>query len=956
MLQIRWKNKYLTIPSVSQPRLAHVPSKQSVAASEDYYSFSDYASSAGDDTDRLNPYNRKFTTPPSRKHSPDEDRELPQSEGTVPSARPVRTRPQPPQEPPAAALPLRGKQIQRKAVGSPASSPKKEAFRATEQKSLATEKRRSRDVKKDSMMDPLSPSTTPGVDETPYIRFAIDQLTRDEEVRGSRHYAGRAEEEDDIEDFPVERVVSNQGLGYTSRQKQRDMAQQKEMHAGRAPKHPLQIRPDSSSSIVQYDVFVPYDAAVASNAHPALNFLPGILRPIWMALFIFLCILMLIGLIFSAIWSRNHSGLWKYNKFGDNRYFVFEYLPTAFGMVILTWLFQIQIAVQRISPFIAMASYSTRSRSEGAFLDLYPTQFILPNLQHFRAGQPIIGACFSIFWLFLFTIPLLASSFNVRFYGAIGTGVWRWVAVEGVIWTVVVLYILLIIALIVLAVKLWRTPTGLKWDPRSLADIVALLERANIMNDYADTETFRNMTEFKQRLWNRSDRLGYWHTSRRPQDIFYGLGEEGGATRRYSIEQGRIREKPSVVSHHSSVSSIADLEAGPPPTAGDYSIRADIRSNAVRRRHMPWFLSSSAILAWIIIAVILLIAFYVVAFVNQASTRGFLPQLAAATNSAGFSPANFLYSFIPCILGFAMYLLWLPLDFSHRRLAAFAAMSAPRGATAEKSLLLDYSYALPISVTASAIANGHWKVALLSALSTFNFAIPVLSGGIFWAQWYPGAQSVRIAAHPAGLYALCFFLAIYTVGFFALVPGRKTVALPHDAKSLAEIISWLYMSPLLCDRAFSRCNTKAELVGRLIGTQHDESPLRKKPSFWASVTNLISGGAGSRNASRNDVVDDFGEGPSTQDKRLSTVPEDRPIRRGSPNTLGENLRQEPTLSAAEKGEARTRLALLREEVRYGFGVFIGRDGKEHLGVERVRRGERDMVLFEDGKRRSWVGF
>jgi hypothetical protein len=817
-------------------------------------------------------------------------------------------------------------------------------------------------------MDPLSPSTTPGVDETPYIRFAIDQLTRDEEVRGSRHYAGKSED-DDIEDFPVDHIVSDPSLAYTPRdskqrdskqrdskqrdsiqeaprQRERDMAQQKEIQAGRAPKHPLQNRPGSSSSVVQYDVFVPYDPPIPTNAQPSLNFLPAILRPFWLAFFLFLCILMLIGLIFSAALSHTQNGLWTYKNFGDNRYFVFEYLPTAFGMIILMWLFQIQIAVQRISPFIAMASYSTKARSEGGFLDLYPTQFILPNLQHFRAGQTVIGACFFVFWLFLFTIPLLASSYNVRFYGTVGAGTWRWVAVQGVIWTVVVLYISLITALVTLAVKLWRTPTGLKWDPRSLADIVALLERANIMNDYADTETFSNMTEFKQRLWNRSDRLGYWHTSRRPQDIFYGIGEEGGATRRYSVEQGRIREKPPVLSQQSSESSLADLEAGAPPPAGDFSIRADIRSNSIRRRYMPWFLSSSAILAWILIAIVLLIAFYVVAFVNQASTHGFLPQLSASANTAGFSPANFLYSFIPCTLGFMIYLLWLPLDFTHRRLAPFAAMSSPRGATAEKSLLLDYSYALPLSVTASAIANRHWKVALLSALSTINFAIPILSGGIFWAQWYPGGQVVRIAAHPAGLYALCFFLAVYTAAFFALLPGRKTIALPHDAKSLAEIISWLYMSPLICDRAFSRCNTKAQLVGGLVGTQHEESALKKKPSFWASVTNLVTGGVGSRG---HYDADDFGEGPSSQDNRLDPVPEDRTFASGENNT---------SLAAAEKNDIKSRIGMLREEVRYGFGVFIGRDGREHLGVERVRRGGRDMVLFEDGntKRRSWGGF
>src|SRR5204862_780826 len=125
--------------------------------------------------------------------------------------------------------------------------------------------------------------------------------------------------------------------------------------------------------------------------------------------------------------------------------------------------------------------------------------------------------------------------------------------------------------------------------------------------------------------------------------------------------------------------------------------------------------------------------------------------------------------------------------FAHRRLAPFAAMSVPNGATAAKSLLLDYTYSLPLSVSIKAASNHHWKVALLSALSLINAVIPVLAGGIFWAQWYPGSLEVRIAAQPAGLYALCFFLGLYTLSFFLLLPGKKTNSLPHNARCLAEI-------------------------------------------------------------------------------------------------------------------------------------------------------------------------
>lgn len=865
-----------------------------------------------------------------------------------------------------------------------------------EQKSLASQKRRAPN-RKIGELDPFSPSISPGIDETPYIRFALDQLTRDEEVGGPRRYPGRGngqEEDEDFEDAVGDVSQSHSQSQSRSRdddeisssyfsthvpagkeKQKQDMARQKEMQAGIAPRHPVQDMSSSEGSFLPqpYDVFVPYDPPSPTNSHPKLNFLPAILRPLWMSIYLFLCILMLMGLIFSAAWSRSHRGLWNYNKFGDNRYFVFEYLPTIFGMLILTWLFQIQIAVQRISPYMAMASQSTKSRSQASFLDLYPTDFLLPKIQHFRADQPIIGACLLVFWLFLFSVPLLASTFNVRYSTELSA--WRWVAVQGVIWTIVALYIMTILALVILSLKLWRTSTGLKWDPRSLADIIALLERANIMSDYTGSETFKKKIQFKQLLWNRTDRLGYWHTSRRPQDIFYGLGEEGAATRRYSIEQGRIREKPAGQGHsqHSSItstiSSMGDIEHNGPNTADSFNIRADIRSPAVRRGYMPWFLSSSAILAWIILALVLLIAFYVIAFVNQASTRGFLPQLDAASNSEGFSPANFLYSFVPCLLGLILYLIWLPLDFSHRRLAPFAAMSSPNGANAEKSLLLDYPFALPISVTASAVANRHYKVALLSAISTINMVIPVLAGGIFWAQWYPAAQKVRIAAQPTGLYAICFFLALYTVALFSLVPGRKTVALPHDTRSLSEIISWLYMSPLLCDRAFARCQTKPELVARLVGVRpYRASPLKKKSSVWDLIKALakpLDDANAARRAEEEALYadSDVGVGPSTAmiqpEKRHSGIPEGHSLPFKAVTVLGEDFRNVNPRSEEEKAKDAA-MAKRNQETRYGFGIFVGRDGQEHLGIERVVRGEREMVLFQDfnrgRKRTSWIGF
>jgi hypothetical protein len=759
---------------------------------------------------------------------------------------------------------------------------------------------------------------TPGQDTTPYIRFAIDQLTRDEEVRGSRIYpeVRPTAQEEDEDDYPVERIIPDSGLGYMA---QEQRTQQRMSHniarkplrqsstpltnapAPMATTQPYNPRDPAqqyrhqhspSPSRGQKDVFVAH-----TQPHAPLHFLPAVLRPLWLGVYIFLCLLMLVGLIFSAVYSNRNDGygLWDYNTFGDGRYFVFEYLPTLLGMLLLLWLIQIQTALQRLMPFISMASDSFHQRSEAVFLRLYPTQFLLPKSEHFRAGHPGIGAFFIISWLFTWTIPLLASTFNVRY--DLARSVWRWVAVQGVVWTVVALYIVLLLAMIYLMVFLMRNPSGLKWDPRSLADVISLLERANNLSDYKGSETFEKGDWHL--VSNRADRIGYWTTTNRPSDVFYGIGEEGGDIRRFSVERGQVKEK-------------RQERVDPEPTPGnDFTIRTDIRNPTVRLRFLPWYLKDTSVIAWIVIASVLLIAFLAVSFVNSAVRLGYSPEVAARTGTDGFSASNFLYSFIPALIGNFLFLALLSLDYSLRVLQPYIALSSKGGATAETSLLVDYACRLPFSATLSALENQHFQTAVLSFVSFTSLAIPVLAGGCFWTQYYGSQDTVRVAADLPGYYALCFFLALYTVSLFALLPGRRRAALPHRSNTLAEIISWVYQSPILADRAFARPQTKPELVARLMGSTYAER------TWTRSVVSLVR-------PSKNDLR---GEGPV------------EPV-------LGEKSRKD-----AEPGKT-----------RYGFGIHVGRDGLEHLGIDRVRRGGdrsgRELVIWEEQrgnqKRKSWT--
>jgi hypothetical protein len=51
---------------------------------------------------------------------------------------------------------------------------------------------------------------TPNTDDTPYIRFAIDQITRDEHVLASQRPTTATSEDS----YTVDRIIPDQGLGY----------------------------------------------------------------------------------------------------------------------------------------------------------------------------------------------------------------------------------------------------------------------------------------------------------------------------------------------------------------------------------------------------------------------------------------------------------------------------------------------------------------------------------------------------------------------------------------------------------------------------------------------------------------------------------------------------------------------------------------------------------------------
>ncbi|KAJ5886635.1 uncharacterized protein N7473_009309 [Penicillium subrubescens] len=815
------RNFSLRNVSTSKPQVYRTESRQSAAASDDYYSFSDRAASSSPDS--------RVTA--MRFDTPDSHQSFQESSPTVPLT-------QQPQHP---AMSQDYQQQQLPApedLGSPRPGTAS-TIRFGEDR-VARISPKSDDTVRRYTRDYAGPAPTPGLDDSPYVRFAIDQLTRDEEV-------GVPQRHDSIstnQDYPNDRLVWDQGLGYFTR------ARTPIRHTETPPRpnftspspQALPQRPNS----VDPESFVAVDPPEQSLLYPPLDYLPMVLRP-WAVLgLIFCCLLMIAGVVFCNIWSHRHEGIWNYNGQGGARYFVMQFLPQILAAPIIIWSFVVQAAVYRISPFAMMAA----ERKRGSVLQglpILPRNFVFPDHSHFRYGEPLFG--FSLFTIWLsnfFAIPLLSCVFQAKYYVIDGQGLWRWASVQAVVWAVVAMYGLQAIGLLLLVIRFIRGWTGLMWDPICLADLISIIQRSNILHDYEHSETVPSV---KQSLDPRVLRLGYWKLSMKPE-IFYGIGEVDAPIRTPSLHQ---TEKSRQNQPHGMTKVRFDLEQNGFANDGyDHHLFSPF----TRYRWTPWFLRIPSVIVWTIIVFALFIAFITVSFVNNAIEGGFPPKLPTLPSTSAFSSSNFLYSFIPAVIGNVLFLAWQPIDMYFRALQPFVELSAPNGASADKSLLLAYPTSLPIQVTLQAIINGHFKVAWLSFMSLISLAIPILAGGVFIALWYPDHDDVRISSLMPAFYALIAFCGLYAVSFLAIWPGRRRY-LPHDITTLADLMSYLYQSPLLADKLLREPRSKTDLVTRLIVAPPSERML--------------------------------------------------PM--------------------------------------YGFGIYVGRDGKEHLGIDRLHRpGRADMLI------------
>ncbi|WYZ39424.1 hypothetical protein EsH8_III_001338 [Colletotrichum jinshuiense] len=683
-------------------------------------------------------------------------------------------------------------------------------------------------------------SVTPGVDDTPYLRYALEALTREHghnfsppssisspaENQGYYRVAGYLPD-----DLQSPQISGDPETGFhpmaPAPSHTRDSARRQsrpQSHAGERPSMSLGTRIISMS---------PPQTADSRNHHhsqeqpllaeptpkwlpiseresvfpgmtkldtidedreifPRLNYVPTVLRLPSMIALATLCVLMVACLMLAAIYSPIQPGLLTYGEtIYSAKYFLFRIVPQIFAAAIFVYAQCVTTATLRILPFVALTDDDPQRRRHALFQNLYPATFLLPKL----AGPIPVKIALLILWLSAFTIPLASASFTVIF-----NEVWYWSAVQGVVWALVALYFLLIIAVVVLML-FWRNRvTGLMWDARSIADFSVMISRSNTHDSYRGSEVADSRATLRRVLRNRIvDRLGYWMTDNNQEAPWYGLGTE-----------------------HSQGHTPSDLHYDVKNESDRRSITSNLiaagHDDYIRTLYLPWCLRTGQVLFFVIAATVLLAALFVVSFLNRTSlVLGFRPGVHAGPIAGAFSAANFLYSFVPSFIGLLLYLAFQSIEQYIRILQPWADLGAKDGAPASRSILADYAACLPLQSTLHALRNGHWRVAILSLLSLILVFLPVLGGGLFMALTSVPEGGVRMYPNVPVFGVILALLVLYLFALISLIFGRNQYRLPHAVTCPAEIFSFLANDDNAQDPAFQAAPRSKEKLRVYLG-------------------------------------------------------------------------------------------------------------------------------------------
>ena len=232
------------------------------------------------------------------------------------------------------------------------------------------------------------------------------------------------------------------------------------------------------------------------------------------------------------LWGRRNGGIHQIDTFSDA--LAFRYVPAAIGAITVIWWRNIVGNYSRITPYILMAAkqatrdeYGSKNRrgqrTLNAFYDvLFQINFFNP-IALISNGHWLLFTNAIVLWIVGVFLVGLKAAFIQTTPTANG---WSIEVSDDIGYALISVYGLLIAMTMAILIRSYNRVTGLKWDPVSIADQLALLQSPHVRALFANLETCP-YAEYGPTLKTRALdfgvlRLGYWK-NRLDGAIWHGI-------------------------------------------------------------------------------------------------------------------------------------------------------------------------------------------------------------------------------------------------------------------------------------------------------------------------------------------------------------------------------------------------------------------------------------------------
>ena len=530
----------------------------------------------------------------------------------------------------------------------------------------------------------------------------------------------------------------------------------------------------------------------------------------------------------------------------ENVHMIARYFPATVGTITVLLFQQTIREFLRIKPFIAMAdqkgkptpgSIPWKSVSGGFF----PWQdiFITPGLTSLLS----LTMQFLVSFIVSLKVALLATQ--------IQNDTWT-LTVRTIPAVALVLgYVTMALYTAFITIKLAGMSTGLKWDPVSIADFVALFSKCNA-TEYFEPLELRHGVSAKDAMSDEQwFRIGYWDKRKTNRDdevpeIIYGIGVAFGG-QQTSVNWVTRQQDKKYANENAKGRNKALLKEPVPMDSSERGCECELWPNC---EHYP-YRQNPGVSRWYLVACVLVVwsafAMSIYSLTRGWPQRGFnvpnnwsLPTdlnmnatlIGHTINLDLTDPSDpkatllvyaILFRSIPAyIAGMFINTIIPSVDLNMRFMQPFVEMLpiVKQPGQAAKTVLLDYITLSSLQVPLTAYANKHYKVSWFSTLNTISPLFPIFVGGLLTVAPSPNAEHVHLSFSLSAYIGIMVSLIIYSISLPFGFPHAHRL-LPRQFYSMADLMAMCHASRFMASPHLDithrrKCPTKAHMEARIL--------------------------------------------------------------------------------------------------------------------------------------------